>query len=47
MAPTAKQAAKRRALPKHRQEQEEKDRLFHLEAYIKGRRLHDLGVLRP
>ena len=46
MAPTAKQAAKRRALTKHRQEQEEKDRLFHFEAYVKGRRLHDLGVLR-
>ena len=47
MAPAAKQAAKKRALNKRRQELEERDRLFHFEAFVKGRRLHDLGVLRP
>ena len=47
MAPAAKEAAKKRAFTKHRQELEERDRLFHFEAYVKGRRLHDLGVLRP
>ena len=41
-----KEAAKKRAYSKHRQELEEKDRLFHFEAFVKGRRLHDLGVLR-
>ena len=46
MAPAAKEAAKKRAYSKHRQELEEKDRLFHFEAFVKGRRLHDLGVLR-
>ena len=46
MAPTAKEAAKKRAYNKHRQELEERDRLFHFEAFVKGRRLHDLGVLR-
>ena len=47
MAPSAKEAAKKRAYSKHRQELEERDRLFHFEAYVKGRRLHDLGILRP
>ena len=45
MAPAAKEAAKRRAFSKHRNEHEEKDRLYHFEALVKGRRLHDLGVL--
>ena len=47
MAPAAKEAAKRRALTKHRQELDERDMLFHFEAFVKGRRLHDLGVLHP
>ena len=45
MAPAAKEAAKRRAFSKHRNELEERDRLYHFEALVKGRRLHDLGVL--
>ena len=45
MAPAAKEAAKRRAFSKYRNELEEKDRLYHFEALVKGRRLHDLGVL--
>ena len=47
MARAAKEAAKRRALTKHRQELDERDMLFHFEAFVKGRRLHDLGVLYP
>ena len=47
MAPAAKEAAKKRAFSKHRQQTEENDRLYHFEAYVKGRRLHDLGLLRP
>ena len=47
MAPAAKEAAKRRAFSRHRQELEEKDQLYHFEAFVKGRRLHDLGILRP
>ena len=47
MAPAAKEAAKKRAFAKHQQELEERDRLFHFEAFVKGRRLHDLGVLHP
>ena len=47
MAPAAKEAAKKRAFAKHQQELEERDRLFHFEAFVKGQRLHDLGVLRP
>ena len=46
MAPAAKEAAKKRAFSKHRQQTEENDRLYHFEAYVKGRRLHDLGILR-
>ena len=33
------------AFTKHRQQIEENDRLYHFEAYVKGRRLHDLGIL--
>ena len=47
MAPAAKQAAKKRALNKRRQELDERDRLVHFEAFVKDGRLHDLGVLRP
>ena len=47
MAPAAKEAAKKRAYTKHRQQIEENDRLYHFEAYVKGRRLHDLGILHP
>ena len=47
MAPAAKEAAKKRAFSKHRQQIEENDRLYHFEAYVKGRRLHNLGILRP
>ena len=47
MAPAAKEAAKRRALTKHWQELDERDRLFHFEAFVKGHHLHDLGVLHP
>ena len=47
MAPAAKAAAKKRAFTKHRQQIEENDRLFHFEAFVKGRRLHDLGILHP
>ena len=47
MARAAKEAAKKRAFSKHRQQIEENDRLYHFEAYVKGRRLHDLGILRP
>ena len=39
MAPIAKEAAKKRAYTKYRQELEEKDRLFHFEAFIQGSRL--------
>jgi hypothetical protein len=46
MAPAAKEAAKKRAFSKHRQQIEENDRLYHFEAYVKGRRLHNLGILR-
>ena len=46
MAPAAKEAAKKRAFNKRRQQMEENDRLYHFEAYVKGRRLHDLGILR-
>ena len=45
MAPAAKEAAKKRAFNKRRQQMEENDRLYHFEAYVKGRRLHDLGIL--
>ena len=47
MAPAAKEAAKRRALTKHRQELDERDMFFHFKAFVNGRRLHDLGVLHP
>ena len=45
MAPGSKQAAKKRAFSKYREELAKKDRLYHHEAYIRGRRLHDLGIL--
>ena len=45
MAPSAKEAAKKRAFAKHRQQMEENDKLYHFEAFVKGRRLHDLGIL--
>ena len=47
MAPGAKEAAKKRAFSKHREELAQKDRLYHHEAYIRGRRLHNLGLLHP
>ena len=42
MAPAAKEAAKKRAFTKHWQQIEENDRLYHFEAYVKGRRLHEM-----
>ena len=47
MAPAAKEAAKKLAFTKHWQQIEENDRLYHFEAFVKGRRLHDLGILHP
>ena len=47
MEPGAKEAAKKRAKSKYREELAQKDRLYHHEAYIRGRRLHDLGILHP
>ena len=47
MAPGAKEAAKKRAFSKHREDLARKDRLYHHEAYIRGRRLQDLGILHP
>ena len=47
MAPAAKEAAKKCAFTKHRQQIEENDRFFHFKAFVKGRRFHDLGILHP
>ena len=47
MAPGAKEAAKKRSFSKHKEELAQKDRLYHHEAYIRGRRLHNLGLLHP
>ena len=46
MAPAAKEAAKKRAFSKHWQQIEENNILYHFEAYVKGRRLHNLEILR-
>ena len=45
MSPGAKDAAKRRSSAKQRAEQNSLDARAHFEANIRGRRLHDIGVL--
>jgi hypothetical protein len=46
MAPGAKEAAKRRAVAKHREGLAQMDRRAHFEAHVRGRRLRNIGVLR-
>jgi hypothetical protein len=46
MTPGAKEAAKRRAAAKQRNELNSQDSRAHFEAHIRGRRLRDIGVIR-
>ena len=43
--PGAKEAAKRRALTKQREEQLNQDRRAHFHAHVRGRRIHETGSL--
>ena len=45
-SPGAKEAAQRRAIAKHIEENVSRDRLAHHEAHICGRRLKNIGVIR-
>ena len=45
-SPGAKEAAQRRAIAKHREENVARHRLAHHEAHIRGRRLKNIGVIR-
>ena len=45
MLPGAKDAARRRQISKHREVSNRKDFTAHWEAYVRGRRLHDIGRL--
>ena len=45
MVPGAKEAAKRRAAAKHREELVKKDQRAHFEALVRGQRLRNIGLL--